>query len=127
YRDDGRHLYFNYDGTTIDMNYRASVEALERVYPQGLRHGFTLVGTIPPSLPMGLLEVRSSPMSYRVMPVLYVSLRILLTIVILSVAGVALRAQARWLGLIAALGAHRPCPAPDPASETLSRKVGTDR
>jgi hypothetical protein len=117
YTVDGRHLYFDYDGTRIDMNYSASIEALAAVYPQAFRHGFTLIGTIPPSLSMGLLEVRGSPRNYYVLPVSYLFLRVAMTMVILSVAGVALRAQARWLGLIAALGAHRPRRAPDPDSQ----------
>jgi hypothetical protein len=117
---DGRHLYFDYDGTKIDMNYSASVEALAAVYPQAFRHGFTLIGTIPPSLSMGLLEVRGSPRNYYVLPVSYLIVRIAMTMLILFVAGVALRAQSRWLGLIAALGAHRPHPAPAPDSQTPS-------
>jgi hypothetical protein len=109
---DGRYLYFNYDGTTIDRNYSESIAALATVYPYGLRHGFTLVGTIPPSLAMGLLAVRTNPWMYDVAPVAYLIFRIVMTIAILSIAGIALLVQARWLGLIATLGAHRPHPVP---------------
>jgi hypothetical protein len=109
---DGRHLYFNYDGIAIDKNYSESIEALATVYPYGLRHGFTLVGTIPPSLAMGLLAVRTNPWMYDVAPLAYLIFRIVMTVAILSIAGLAFLVQARWLGLIAALGAHRPHPVP---------------
>jgi hypothetical protein len=107
YLEDGKHLYFDYDGTLIDRNYSASIDALAAVYPQGLRHGFTLAGTIPPSLSLGLMQVRTDPWEYRVYPEVYLVLRIVLTVGILFTSGIALAVQARWLGVIAAQGARR--------------------
>jgi hypothetical protein len=107
---DGKHLYFDYDGTRIDMNYSESIEALAAVYPRALRHGYTLVETIPPSLAMGLLEVRTNPWDYEVTPESYLIHRIVFTFLVLAFSGVALLVQARWLGLIAAVGARRSSP-----------------
>jgi hypothetical protein len=108
YRVDGEYLLFDYDGVTFDRNYSESIPALATVYPHGFRHGFTLVGTIPPSLATGLFQVRTDPWTYRVTAAAYLTLRVVMTFVILSVAGVASLVQARWLGLVAALGARRP-------------------
>src|SRR5262249_55545298 len=107
YDVDGQHLYFNYGRATIDKNFSVSWAAPAAVYPAGLRQGFTLVGTIPPSLTAGLLEIRTNPWTYFVTPVSYLTLRIMLTLLILWISGVVLLVQARWLGTIAALGAHR--------------------
>jgi hypothetical protein len=104
---DGKHLYFNYDGSLIDKNYSESIDGLAAVYPRALRHGHTLVGTIPPSLALGLLEVRTNPWDYEVRPETYLVLRIVFTFFIVFAGGFALLVQARWLGLIAALGARR--------------------
>jgi hypothetical protein len=107
---DGKHLYFDYDGTRLDKNYSASVDGLAAAYPLAFRHGYTLVGTIPPSLAMGLLEVRTNPWEYEVMPESYLVHRIIFTFLILAVSGIALMVQARWLGLIGAVGARRSNP-----------------
>jgi hypothetical protein len=112
YVNDGKHLYFNYDGGLIDKNYSESIAALATVYPRALRSGYTLVGTVPPSLPLGLLEVRTNPWDYAVRPESYLILRIGFTFLIAFVGGFALLVQARWLGLIADLGARRPSPPP---------------
>ncbi len=105
---DGRHLYFNYDGTTIVANLSESTSTVVPIYPSGLRHGFTLVGTIPPSLSVGLREVRAIPWMYEVTPLTYLITRIVLTLVILSITGLLFTIQARWLGLIAAIDPRRP-------------------
>jgi hypothetical protein len=110
YEVDGKHLHFTYDGTRIDMNYSESIAGVAAVYPRALRHGYTLVGTIPPSLPMGLLEVRTNPWDYAVTPESYLIHRIVFTILILAFSGIPLLMQARWLGLIAAVGARRTSP-----------------
>jgi hypothetical protein len=110
YLVDGKHLYFNYDGTRLDKNYSESVEALAAAYPLAFRHGYMLVGTIPPSLPMGLLEVRTNPWEYEVTPESYLLHRIAFTFLVLAVSGIALMVQARWLGLIASIGARRSSP-----------------
>ena len=73
---DGRHLYFNYDGTTIVANLSAGTSSVVAVYPRGLRRGFTLVSTIPPSLSVGLLEVRAIPWIYGVAPWAYLIMRL---------------------------------------------------
>jgi hypothetical protein len=111
-QDDGKHVYFEFDGTVLDENCSANLESLNHAYPLGLRRGFTLTGTIPPSLSMGLLRVRMDPETYRVDPAAYLTMRILLTVLILWVAAVLLALQARWLGLIAALDSRRPRPPP---------------
>jgi hypothetical protein len=61
---------------------------------------------------MGLLEVRTSPFEYDVTPESYLVHRIVFTFLILLLSGMALRVQARWLGLIAAVGARRSSPSP---------------
>jgi hypothetical protein len=108
YRVNGRHLEFDYDGTRLDRNYSESLDSVAGAYPYGLRHGFTLVGTVPASLSVGLLQVRTNPWEYAVTPVAYLILRVSLTLVILAAGSTALVVQARWLGVIAALGSHRP-------------------
>jgi hypothetical protein len=111
--DDGKHVYFQYDGTLLNENCSENMELLNQAYPHGLRRGFTLAGTIPPSLSMGLLQVRVDPEAYRVDPAVYLTMRILLTVLILWVAGVLLTLQARWLGLIVALDSRRPADGSD--------------
>jgi hypothetical protein len=112
YVDDGKHLYFHYGGTQLDKNYSESVDGLTAAYPLAFRHGYTLVGTVPPSLAIGLLEVRTNPWEYGVTPGSYLIHRIVFTFLTLAVSGVALLVQARWLGLIAAVGARRSSPSP---------------
>jgi hypothetical protein len=107
---DGKHLYFNYGGTRLDKNFSESVDGLAAAYPLAFRHGYTLVGTIPPSLAMGLLEVRTNPWECEVTPESYLFHRILFTFLIVAVIGIALMVQARWLGLIAATGTRRSNP-----------------
>jgi len=111
---DGRHLYFNYDGTTVVANLSASTSTIVPVYPRGLRHGFTLVGTVPTSLSVGLLEVRAIPWLYEVTPLGYLITRVVLTLLILSITGLLFTIQARWLGLIAAVDPRRPPAQPVP-------------
>jgi hypothetical protein len=111
--DDGKHVYFQYDsGPTLDENCSENMDFLCQAYPHALRRGFTLTGTIPPSLAIGLLQVRAVPEDYRVDPAAYLTMRILVTVLILGVAGVLLTLQARWLGLIVALGSRRPAVLP---------------
>jgi hypothetical protein len=81
---------------------------VNRVYPRGLRRGFTLTGTIPASLSMGLLKVRVNPWKYAVSPTSYLAMRIFLTVLILTGVGLLLTIQARWLGLIGATALRRP-------------------
>jgi hypothetical protein len=105
---DGTHAIFNFDGTVIDLRNVTMSDHLPAVYSSGLRRGFTLLGTIPLSLSVGLLEVRGSPGKFNVLPGYYLATRIFLTLVILAGAGLLLTIQARWLALVAALDSRRP-------------------
>jgi hypothetical protein len=107
WENDGRHLYFNYDGSSIDTNLSAATSSVVPLYPRGLRRGFTLLGTIPPSLSVGLLEVRAIPWMYEVRPWTYLITRVVLTVLILLAIGILFTLQARWLGLIAAVDPRR--------------------
>jgi hypothetical protein len=106
--EDGRHALFNYDGQVFDLKSTAGEDEVIRLYPRGLRRGFTLLGTIPLSLSVGLLEVREEPRRFNVLPGHYLTTRIALTFLILTGTGLLLTIQARWLGLVAALDSHRP-------------------
>lgn len=103
----GIHLYFNYEGSSIVANLSESKNTVLPVYPHGVRHGFTLIGTIPTSLSVGLLEVRAIPWQYEVTPLGYLITRVVLTFLILSITGLLFTIQARWLGLIAAVDPRR--------------------
>jgi hypothetical protein len=106
--EDGRHAVFNYDGQVFDFKTTARDDEVNRLYPRGLRRGFTLLGTIPLSLSVGLFEVREEPRRFNVLPGHYLTTRIALTFLILTGTGLLLTIQARWLGLVAALDSHRP-------------------
>ena len=56
-----------------------SFDSLIPIYGFGLRRGFTLTGTVPASLSMGLLQVRQDLWMYHVLPGHYLTLRIALT------------------------------------------------
>ena len=101
WKGDGRHLYFDYDGTVMDANLSKSTRTVLPVYPRGLRRGFTLVGTIPPSLSVGLARSKCVlPWLSEVGPLAYVILRVSLTLLILTLTGILFSIQARWSGLI---------------------------
>jgi hypothetical protein len=104
----GRQLSFDYDGLKIKKNITANINSLDSVYLQGLRRGFTLTASIPPSLSVGLLEVRTHPYECSAEPPVYLATRIVLTLLILFATGGLLAVQARWLGLIAALASRHP-------------------
>jgi hypothetical protein len=106
--EDGRHALFNYDGQVFDLKSTAPEDEVNRLYPRGLRRGFTLLGTIPLSLSVGLFEVRAEARRFNVLPGHYLASRIALTFLILTGIGLLLTVQARWLGLVAALDPHRP-------------------
>jgi hypothetical protein len=107
----GDHLHFDYDGTRVSKLF-GDLRTLVPIYPLALRHGFTLIGTIPPSLSLGLFRVRVNPWMYDVNPVLYLVSRLLLSLLIFLAAGIVLTLQARWLGLIAAIDPRRPPTSP---------------
>jgi hypothetical protein len=110
--EDGRHALFNYDRQVFDLKSTAPEVEVIRLYPRGLRRGFTLLGTIPLTLSVGLFELREEPARFNVLPGHYLATRIALTFIILSGTGLLLTVQARWLGLIAALDPHRPVTVP---------------
>jgi hypothetical protein len=114
--EDGRHALFNYDGQAFDLKSTAREDEVILLYPRGLRCGFTLLGTIPLSLSVGLSEVREEPQRFNVLPGHYLATRIALTFLILTGTGLLLTVQARWLGLVAALDSHRPVIPPDASS-----------
>jgi hypothetical protein len=123
--DDGAHFYFDYGGTPVDLNCSDSFSPMVRVYPQGVRRGFTLSALVPASLSVGLLQVRQRLWMYHVNPVHYLMLRIALTLLILWAAGTLLTVQARWLGAIASVdspSARRPVP--PPPEETAGSLTG---
>jgi hypothetical protein len=110
--EDGRQARFNYDGQVFVLMSTARDDALIPLYPRGLRRGFTLLGTIPLSLSVGLSEVREEARKFNVLPGHYLATRIALTFLILTGTGLLATVQARWLGLIAALDSHRPVDPP---------------
>lgn len=69
---------------------------LFRFYGEGLRQGFTLTGSIPASLPLGI-DVRQSPSNILVEPRFYLAFRFILTTLIYWAVASLLVVQARWL------------------------------
>jgi hypothetical protein len=109
----GTHYYFDYDGETIVADYLLVDAAYYRAYPKGLRHGYTLTGTLPASLAEGS-RARTWMRKYYLFLVPYLAVRIALTFLILTGLGLLMSVQARWLGAIASLDSRRP-PALDAA------------
>jgi hypothetical protein len=103
YRDDGPRLCFDFDGTEVVAPCAASHDTLIPVYRSGLRHGFTLTGTIPASLPIRRTRIPINMWMFKVAAPRYLMTRIALTFLIAWAAAALLTIQARWLGLIAAL------------------------
>jgi hypothetical protein len=84
---------------------------LFQIYAQGVRDGYTLVGAIPASLPLGFRTwLRLLGPSW--VPWLYLLIRALVSLTLLGWAGALLALQARWLGLIASVDVPRPKPSP---------------
>jgi lysylphosphatidylglycerol synthetase-like protein (DUF2156 family) len=90
----------------------APLSAFWRVYVDGLGRGYTLLGSLPASLPRGLF-VRATPWFAVPSDWPYLALRVLDSAVILAYVGMLLAIQARWLGLIATVDARSPVRAGD--------------
>jgi hypothetical protein len=103
-RDDGAHMYFDYGGAVLDVKWSDTFDNLVPVYWHGLRRGLTLSGTIPASLSLGPQAARDDLWRFRVGSTHYRVSRFVLTVLIAWSAATLLTIQARWLGLIAALG-----------------------
>jgi hypothetical protein len=103
YLDDGPRLCFDLDGTEVVANVGETPDSLIPVYRSGLRRGFTLIGTIPASLPIWPVRIPINLWLFKAAPETYLATRIALTFLIAWCAGTLLTVQARWLGLIAAL------------------------
>jgi hypothetical protein len=85
----------------------ASDWVFARYYAHGLRHGYTLIGSIPASLPQGSTSRFRPRMSFPVDTLQYLCVRVLFCSLILMGAGLLLQIQARWLGLIASVDSRR--------------------
>jgi hypothetical protein len=114
-RDDGMYAITRYDGAVGEQHLVGGIGDLNRAYACALRRGFTLVGEVPASLALGQMPRAASvafldktPLLYAVKPAPYLAFRLLLSVMILTSAGLLLAVQARWLGLIAALDPRRP-------------------
>ena len=122
-RIDGPYLIFDLDGTVIGTNVGASMDVLTPIYRKGLRRGFTLTGTIPVSLSMGSV-LRQPLWMYRVPSWQYLTMRIVLTILIVWAVGVLVIIQARWLGVIAASDPRGATHVPDPGPPEIQPSGG---
>ena len=121
-RLNGAHMVYIYDGLVIERIFTEDPSEILPVYLSGLRRGFTLVGTIPGSL-FPRNEVIVYPEWFHSSPPVYVAFRGVMAVLIVSVVGAVLSAQARMLGLIVSVGAGRPgagnaevAPAPAPTA-----------
>lgn len=103
---------FHYD---IPVPDHAPFSAFLRSYAHGLRLGYTLMGTIPASLPRfrGARITPWFPLSFD-WEWEYTALKILFTTLTLAVFATLLAIQARWLGLIPRLDARRDAAAARP-------------
>jgi hypothetical protein len=138
-RGDGPYMIASYDGAVSEESISPGRGNLSRTYALGLRRGFTLVGEVPASLALGPMPradsvafLPTTPAWFYVEPAPYLAFRVILSVLILTSAGLLLAVQARWLGLIAALDPRRPpaerlAPAaggwqPTPSSDGGSRR-----
>ena len=103
-RVDGLFWNYQYDHTTFSRPFSLDPDEAVPVYMHALRRGFTLVSAIPGSLPVGL-KSRIDPLLFLTMPTPYLLARAVLSVMILAGLGWLLGLQARWLGLVAAVGA----------------------
>jgi hypothetical protein len=101
--DDGPRLFFDFGGAEVVANCGETFDTLIPVYRQGLRRGFTLIGTVPASLSIWRSRRPINQWMFKVVPEKYLAVRIVLTFLAAWSAGILLTFQARWLGRIAAL------------------------
>jgi CheY-like chemotaxis protein len=107
FRDDRTFMIYNYDTGQMEMLLSRTSDEMLPVYRFALSKGYTLVGSIPASLSRGVAS-RFDPTIFITADVMYLGYRICLAMVILTIAGVLLSVQARWLGLIPLIGTFRP-------------------
>ncbi len=94
-------------------------EALDRsLYRSALSRGYTLAGTIPRRLATEI-QAGPSPASLADLDVSYLTLRALMTLMILTLGCLALSIQARWFGLIALLETRASEPTPIGAADPI--------
>jgi len=77
-----------------------------RAYFDGLRHGYSFVGTIPPSLSMST-RAGLNPSIIRLMPLSYAIVRFVLVVLIVTCLLASFLIQARWLGYLTLLEGSR--------------------
>jgi hypothetical protein len=78
-----------------------------KCYAHGLRYGYTLLGSIPASVPLGTAARFRPHATFPIGPYHYLGVRVLFSALILTGAGLLLQIQARWLGLIASVDSRR--------------------
>ncbi|MFO0952678.1 MAG: response regulator [Isosphaeraceae bacterium] len=103
------HLIYRYDDQQINRLYGDLANDGGAVYLAGLRHGYTLSGTIPASLAWGR-TTRTPATLFRSTDEAYLGVRFFLSVLILTGTGLLLTIQSRWLGTIASLSSRRPSP-----------------
>jgi DNA-binding response OmpR family regulator len=95
---------YKFDDAAYSIRYGTLPEAAYPIYLTGLSRGYTLVGSIPPSLSRHFEYMFDKRVRYVSDPLHLGTL----TTLILAAAALILSLQARWLGLIASLGSCRP-------------------
>jgi hypothetical protein len=103
HREDGVRFCFDLDGTVVAANCTENLDNLIPVYGHAVRRGFSLTGTLPASLSIGLVRRPAHRWMFRVGPKEYLATRIVLTFLVAWAGGTLLTIQARWLGRIASL------------------------
>jgi CheY-like chemotaxis protein len=116
------HLRYQFDDARCTVRFGRLPGMAYPIYLTGLRRGYTLVGSIPPSLSRHIENMIKPRIPY-VSNVLYLGT---LTALILAASALILSLQARWLGVVAFLGGCRPVtagaspPATVPAFDELA-------
>lgn len=100
--DHGSDLIYHFDDETHRVSLVAGEVVIRPVYFAALRHGYTLVGTIPASLSWNRIP-RIDPFFFRTHEQSYLAFRILVTLFILHACGVLLAVQARWLAALVSI------------------------
>jgi CheY-like chemotaxis protein/DNA-directed RNA polymerase subunit RPC12/RpoP len=101
----GTILIYDYDHAVLRNRLANDRDLGFPIYRMGLRHGYTLVATIPASLTSH--EVRTWPDLFGSSEINYLLVRLILSAWILTGCGLLLSIQASWLGVIAAIGSRR--------------------
>ena len=102
-----RFVYKNPHGFELLNVDLAPKSAFLKVYLDGLRRGYTLLGTVPGSLSVGT-STRLDPVIFGILPIRFLAVRLVFSLVGLTGVGLLVLFQARWLALIGSIDASRP-------------------